>query len=262
MAKLPMPFGNPATYAGHSGVDYPQARGTVFRASGHGRVRNIGKNARGGNYIWVKYDGIPAVGYHHMDTPTTLVRVGQEVWEGTPLGRVGSLGQFSTGPHLHSEVEGYGTTAGYWQFFDRNRVVGQASPAGGGSTTPGNEEDDMPTIGEIFNTPVTKGPDGNDISLAQFMGFSHLWDAQAVWEHTLKHTISGAATSAGDLLRYEPAEHAADRAASKVTDAQVKAIADAVVKAVGTPTATVDYARIAKEVNDVADQRSLARYTK
>lgn len=132
---LPMPFGNPNTYSGHSGIDFPQPRGTVFKASGHGRVRNVGKNTRGGNYVWVNYDGYPAVGYHHMDSPTPLVRAGSEVWEGTPLGYVGSLGQFSTGPHLHSEVEGRASAAGYWTVFDRNRVVGQGSSSGGGSNT-------------------------------------------------------------------------------------------------------------------------------
>lgn len=30
---LKIPFSNPATYAGHSGVDFPQPRGTVVRAS-------------------------------------------------------------------------------------------------------------------------------------------------------------------------------------------------------------------------------------
>lgn len=47
-----------------------------------------------------------------------------------------------------------------------------------------------------------------------------------------------------------------------VTEAQVKSIADAVVKSIGTPTVSVDYARISKDVNDEADKRSLARYTK
>lgn len=136
---LPMPFGDPTTYAGHSGIDFPQARGTLFRASGHGRVRNIGRNERGGNYIWVNYDGYPAVGYHHMDRSSPYVVPGTEVWEGSPLGLVGSLGKYSNGPHLHSEVEGRATASGYWTIFDRSRVVGQGNPSGGGGSTPSNE---------------------------------------------------------------------------------------------------------------------------
>lgn len=161
---LPMPFSRWTTYPGHSGIDFPYARGTVFRASGHGYVRNMGYNSRGGYYLWVKYDGYPAVGYHHQDSPSTLVRVGSEVWEGTPLGKVGSLGQYSDGPHLHSEVEGRASAAGYWTVFDKNRVVG-ATPGGGGgggSTTPPKptpnpeeeikESDDMDRLMQIDPT--------------------------------------------------------------------------------------------------------------
>lgn len=129
MAKLPIPFGNPYTYPGHSGIDFPQKRGTPFRASGPGRVTTRSKNLRGGYYVWVQYDAGPLVGYHHMDSHNGVPAVGTRVSEGALLGYVGSLGQYSTGPHLHSEVSGHRTTDGYWEFFDRNRVVGQATPA-------------------------------------------------------------------------------------------------------------------------------------
>lgn len=126
MAKLPIPFNNPNTYAGHSGVDYPVKRGTSIPASGPGRVASLSRNEAGGFYIWVKYDAItPQVGYHHMDSHNGCPPVGTRVSEGSRLGYVGSTGN-STGPHLHSEVAGHRTTDGYWQFFDRNRVVGSA----------------------------------------------------------------------------------------------------------------------------------------
>lgn len=137
MTKLPIPFGNPRTYAGHSGVDYPQARGTIFRASGKGTVTLLGANERGGNYIWVKYDAADSpVGYHHMDSHRGCPPVGARVQEGTMLGYVGSLGKYSTGPHLHSEVSGHATTAGYWLYFDPSRVVGSGIPSGGGTEPP------------------------------------------------------------------------------------------------------------------------------
>lgn len=127
VAKLPIPFSNPATYPGHSGVDYAQRRGTPFLASGPGRVTTLSRNARGGFYIWVKYDAIgPEVGYHHMDSHNGCPPVGSRVSEGTRLGYVGNTGN-STGPHLHSEVAGHRTTAGYWKFFDSSRVVGGGS---------------------------------------------------------------------------------------------------------------------------------------
>lgn len=148
MAKLAIPFGNPTTYAGHSGVDFPVPRGTPFPASGPGRVTWLGWNAVGGYFIWVKYDAItPEVGYHHMDSHNGCPAVGSRVNEGTRLGYVGSSGR-STGPHLHSEVAGHRTTDGYWRFFDRNRVVGSGTASGGSTTpaptpTPESEEDDM-----------------------------------------------------------------------------------------------------------------------
>lgn len=131
--KLPIPFGNPRSYKGHSGVDFGQPRGTPIPASGPGKVSHRGRSTRGGCYIWVKYDNGPLAGYHHMDNHGGCPPDGARVVEGTRLGYVGSLGLFSTGPHLHSEISGEATTAGYWKYFDRNRVVG-SRPAGGGGT--------------------------------------------------------------------------------------------------------------------------------
>lgn len=131
MALLPIPFNNPRTYAGHSGVDYGQPLGTPFRASGPGKVVTRSYNSRGGYFVWVQYDNGPKVGYHHMDSHRGVPAVGARVSLGSLLGYVGNTGN-STGPHLHSEVAGYATTAGYWRFFDRNRVVGQAAPSTAG----------------------------------------------------------------------------------------------------------------------------------
>lgn len=134
MSKLPIPFGYYTDYPKHTGVDFPQSRGTPFRASGPGRVSSIDYGERPGHTVWVQYDNGPNVGYCHMDRRTKDVVLGQRVVEGTILGRVGSLGKFSTGPHLHLEIAGHATAAGVWRFFDKTRVVGQGSPAGGGET--------------------------------------------------------------------------------------------------------------------------------
>ena len=138
---LSIPFDNPMTYAGHSGVDFPQPQGTPFRASADGVVTWLGHNAAGGYFIWVKYDGVgPKVGYHHMPSHAGCPREGARFKAGDRLGYVGTTGR-STGPHLHSEVEEHRTTAGYWKFFDRNRVVGGGNFAGQG-------DDDMPLSSE------------------------------------------------------------------------------------------------------------------
>lgn len=135
---LPIPFGNPYTYAGHSGVDFPGHYGEAIPASGPGRVSHLGRNDRGGYYIWVQYDNGPLVGYHHMNSHAGSPAADTRVSEGTRLGYVGYSGHVvpagRAGAHLHSEVAGNATTAGYWKYFDRNRVVGQLTPAGGGGT--------------------------------------------------------------------------------------------------------------------------------
>lgn len=122
---LKIPFNNPATYAGHSGVDFPQARGTIVRASGPGVVQGRWSNSRGGNLFAIKYDGYPPVYYAHLDNYDLVPQQGTRVNEGDAVCRVGNTGN-STGPHLHMEVEGRATTAGFWTIFS-DIVVGGGS---------------------------------------------------------------------------------------------------------------------------------------
>jgi len=158
---LPIPFNNPATYAGHSGVDYAGHSGDPIPASGPGKVVSRGRNDRGGFNIWVQYDGGPLVGYHHMNSHEGCPSVGERVTLGQRLGYVGWSGRVfpagRDGAHLHSEVSGHATTAGYWRFFDRTRVVG-AVAAGGSSSkpTPTKPEPDPEELGMDFicQTPI------------------------------------------------------------------------------------------------------------
>lgn len=139
MSKLPVPFSNPTTYAGHSGVDYPGHAGEPILASGPGVVVSRGRNDRGGFFIWVQYDGVSKpVGYHHMNSHDGCPALGARVTLAQRLGYVGWTGHVvpagRAGAHLHSEVSGHATTDGYWKFFDRDRVVGHEQAAGGGVT--------------------------------------------------------------------------------------------------------------------------------
>lgn len=175
MSRLPIPFGNPATYPGHSGVDFGQPRGTIFRASGPGAVTTRAHNSRGGYYIWVRYDNGPHVGYHHMDSHVGCPPVGARVSEGTQLGYVGNSGR-STGPHLHSEVEGHATTDGYWQFFDASRVVGSSS-GGGAQPSSGGGVPVTPSQSKEDDTMYSVQINGNQYGLAkQFI--THYGDAR------------------------------------------------------------------------------------
>lgn len=136
MALLPQPFPNPKTYVGHSGVDYPQGKGTRVRASGPGVVTFRGYlNPRAAYAVIVDYDDGPPVLYCHFDDLTDVPPVGRRVGEGDTIGRVGRLGLNSTGYHLHMEImsgTGAHTFAGVWRYFSLSEVVGSS----GGSTTP------------------------------------------------------------------------------------------------------------------------------
>lgn len=129
--KLPIPFAHHTTYAGHSGIDFPQPRGTKFRASGNGIVGLLKETAFGGKMIWVDYDDLPkgrGVGYAHMDSWADCPPVGTRVVEGTVLGRVGSSGR-STGPHLHIEIAHEAGAENVWKYFDPARVVNEGAPS-------------------------------------------------------------------------------------------------------------------------------------
>lgn len=148
MSGLPIPFGNPSTYDGHSGVDFGQATGRAIPASGRGHVTYRGwLNDRAGWSTMVRYATCLVLYCHQPSLPA--LRVGTLVDEGFTVGVVGNTGR-STGPHLHMEImEGRGahSYAGVWNYFDRTRVVGSGAPAG----TPGTP---LPAPTPIITTEV------------------------------------------------------------------------------------------------------------
>lgn len=159
--KLPMPFDSPSTYPGHSGVDFGEREGTPIKASGYGVVTNSGYwNERAGWATIVKYDNGPLVLYCHQPKLAARPREGARIVPGGYLGAVGNTGSRSTGPHLHMEImagEGAHTYEGVWLYFDKNRVIGQGSTSGGGSSTapgipPTIEEDEEMTPRQIHYT--------------------------------------------------------------------------------------------------------------
>ena len=246
---LPIPFGNPYTYAGHSGVDFPQMRGTPFRASAPGVVSSIDYSPRAGHTVWVRYDNGPNVGYCHMDYRTSNVRVGQRVSEGTILGLVGSLGLASTGPHLHVEVAGHATTAGFWKFFDRNRVVGQGSSAGEEEKGPfmslssAEQREMLNLLRDVQNR--IRGPIEQPYDMLQGISGS---------TNNIQRIQGGNLSSENQVALFQNVEvirrltEAFEPVA--LTDAQIKAIAAAVAEQIGTPDVQIDYDRIANTVRE------------
>lgn len=56
-----------------------------------------------GNYVIIKHEDSTSAAYWHMLYNSVIVKPGDTVEAGQPIGRVGSTG-FSSGPHLHFEV--------------------------------------------------------------------------------------------------------------------------------------------------------------
>ena len=86
----------------HNGIDWSNAPGTPIRAAGSGRVVHIETQIGNyGRFIILRHDGGFQTLYAHLDTFD--VRVGQFVYQGDVIGRMGNTGR-STGPHLHFSV--------------------------------------------------------------------------------------------------------------------------------------------------------------
>ncbi|MHC2468789.1 M23 family metallopeptidase [Bradyrhizobium embrapense] len=79
----------------HAGVDYAAPHGTPIPAQTPGEVVYSGFNEGYGNTVIVKTTNGYGL-YAHMDEPPQ-VRMGDRVWPGDIVGRVGGTGKFSKG---------------------------------------------------------------------------------------------------------------------------------------------------------------------
>lgn len=86
----------------HRAIDYAAAQGTPIRAIGDGTVTRAGWAAGYGNFTSIRHNGTYSTNYGHQSK--IIVKRGQRVRQGEVIGYVGSTG-FSTGPHLHFEME-------------------------------------------------------------------------------------------------------------------------------------------------------------
>lgn len=86
----------------HTGIDLVEPFGSPVFAADDGVVALVGSSSSGyGNYVVLAHAGGFDTLYGHLST--ALVKVGQVVSQGTPVGLEGSTGN-STGPHLHFEL--------------------------------------------------------------------------------------------------------------------------------------------------------------
>lgn len=88
-------------YKLHTGVDIGAPMGSQFIAANDGIVTYAGWNTAYGNMVIVDHGGGITTLYAHGSE--ILVSVGDTVYQGNPVLKVGSTG-YSTGPHAHFEV--------------------------------------------------------------------------------------------------------------------------------------------------------------
>jgi murein DD-endopeptidase MepM/ murein hydrolase activator NlpD len=86
----------------HSGLDIAADFGTIVVAPARGRVVIAGMNGHLGRMV--ELDHGYGVRTHYGHLMKTLVKQGETVERGMPIGEVGNTGR-STGPHLHYGVE-------------------------------------------------------------------------------------------------------------------------------------------------------------
>lgn len=92
---------NGETRSPHGGTDYPAAPGTIVVAPAAGVVAISTEHFFAGQSVYLDHgDGLISMSFHLSER---LVKAGDQVERGQPLGRVGATGRV-TGPHLHFAV--------------------------------------------------------------------------------------------------------------------------------------------------------------
>jgi murein DD-endopeptidase MepM/ murein hydrolase activator NlpD len=104
------------SHKGENSLDFLMRRGEVICAARGGVVVNTRSDSKkggasykyinDGNYVIIKHDDSTSAAYWHMEYNSIMVKSGDTVVAGQPIGKVGTTG-FSSGPHLHFEVYYY-----------------------------------------------------------------------------------------------------------------------------------------------------------
>lgn len=104
----------------HAGLDFEAEMGVIVKATAAGRVVAAGWTGGYGNMVEIDHGGGLSTRYGHLSA--VLVSVGDQVWVGSEIGRVGSTGR-STGPHLHYETRVAGTAVNPLRFLNAGRIL-------------------------------------------------------------------------------------------------------------------------------------------
>ncbi|SRR5579871_693798 len=103
----------------HTGLDIATRWGSPVLAARRGIVRFAGWASGYGEMIVLEHAHGMETRYSHLSR--LLVRVGERVAEGQPIGQIGSTG-WSTGPHLFFEVRRNGVAVDPAPYLDRSSV--------------------------------------------------------------------------------------------------------------------------------------------
>lgn len=98
----------------HDGIDIGASTGTPIRASDGGTVTLSGWYYGYGLAIIIDHGGGYKTLYGHNSA--NYVSVGERVFQGQTIGAVGNTG-YSTGPHLHFEIQKYGVPVNPFNYF-------------------------------------------------------------------------------------------------------------------------------------------------
>ena len=98
----------------HDGIDIGASTGTATRAADGGVVTLSGWYYGYGLTIIIDHGGGYKTLYGHNNS--NYVSVGQKVFQGQTIGEVGNTG-YSTGPHLHFEIQKHGTPVNPYNYF-------------------------------------------------------------------------------------------------------------------------------------------------
>ena len=92
----------------HMAIDYAAPSGTPIYAVGDGKISFAGWKNGFGNFIDIRHNGTYQTQYAHLSRFAKGISPGVTVTQGDLIGYVGSTG-FSTGPHLHYQIEKNGS---------------------------------------------------------------------------------------------------------------------------------------------------------
>lgn len=104
----------------HSGIDFRAAPGQRVTATAAGRVTKAGRFGGYGNMVEIDHGNGFTTRFAHLSR--VLVRAGETVAPGAPVGEAGSTGR-STGSHLHYEVREKGRAVNPVNFLKAGRQI-------------------------------------------------------------------------------------------------------------------------------------------